>query len=856
MTDIQGTSVTINAGGSLNLSSVVNMDETSFIANDVSFSTPAAVVNYRGKSTQPSKLQANGADSMLNMSAVTTFEAGTNWDTDIQATAGGQVDLSGVTSITVGSIDVVASGANSLINLSNLSTYAQTNAFQSRFHVDNGGTIQVGNLQVLDQTGIDINNGTMNTAQLTTITRGSIVVANALGDFSGLTMMQDTAVTLNAGGSMAWPSLTNFDESSLTVNNGTTLTTPNSATSYVGKSSQPSLLRASGTNSTLDLSSVTSLEGGTNWDTNIQAVGGGLVDLSGLTSVTVGSIDVESSGPNSLVNLANLDIYLPTNDFESRLRVANQGEIQLGNVVTMDMTSVDINNGTLNTSQLTTFTNGAITVANSAADFSNLTVLQGTTVTLNAGSSIDLSAAGNIDESSFIVSAGRNLSTPAATAFQGRSSRPSSLVADGSNSLLDMSQLITIRGGDNWDTDIQALRGGRVDLSGVATIPDGSADVWADGNDSVVDLSGLAAYTATNIFQARIRATNGGRVMLSNDVVVSGANLSLDKTSAIDLHNLRLGAGGSISLVLFGNGDNAALPGSGSLDMANGGRLILSTSGFTPQLGDSFTVLPNWTSYDVQEATFDLPNLPTASLAWDVTELGVNGSVQVALAANLGDFDSDDDFDCHDVDPLVADIAAKTTHHSLIWMVTDRWTKRIWLCGCYMPESIVYHRAEATCLATPIWTALSTPLTSTSGTPASLPASRPGAAATSMPTAWWIPPTSIFGTPASSRARFRSPPCRNRQAGCCAAWDWSCSSHLKRLLPGIGPAYVRGALIDVGWADFREFSPHLQCVVHVSFGLFGSRNILITQGFHYFAFEFGASDQSNPLSRLNIRVRS
>ncbi len=95
------------------------------------------------------------------------------------------------------------------------------------------------------------------------------------------------------------------NQSDFVVKGGAQLTLPSSVTSYAGAAARPNLLQAEGTGSLLNLSSLTSFAAGTNYDTNVQATGGGVVNLSGVTTITTGSADFYADGAGSVLNLAN-----------------------------------------------------------------------------------------------------------------------------------------------------------------------------------------------------------------------------------------------------------------------------------------------------------------------------------------------------------------------------------------------------------------------------------------------------------------------------------------------------------------------------------------------------------------------
>ncbi len=72
-------------------------------------------------------------------------------------------------------------------------------------------------------------------------------------------------------------------------------------------------------------------------------------------------------------------------------------------------------------------------------------------------------------------------------------------LASGAGSVLDLSALTNLTGGNCGALGIQALAGGRVVLSNVAAMADGNVTVFAGGSNSVVDLSGLPAYQGSSL---------------------------------------------------------------------------------------------------------------------------------------------------------------------------------------------------------------------------------------------------------------------------------------------------------------------------------------------------------------------
>ncbi|MEM8679706.1 MAG: hypothetical protein AAGF97_10180, partial [Planctomycetota bacterium] len=119
-------------------------------------------------------------------------------------------------------------------------------------------------------------------------------------------------------------------------------------------------------------------------------------------------------------------------------------------------------------------------------------------------------------------------------------------------------------------------------------------------------------------------------------------------------------ASGELRIELQGTGltdyDRFDLIGQAQLD----GELDVSLlGGFTPVLGDSFTILSALVGVSGQFATLDLPALG-AGLAWDVVYDPTLVNLQVIQMISDPDFNQDGMLDCLDADALVAEIVAGT----------------------------------------------------------------------------------------------------------------------------------------------------------------------------------------------------
>ncbi|MEM9219728.1 MAG: hypothetical protein AAGD25_36045, partial [Cyanobacteria bacterium P01_F01_bin.150] len=283
----------------------------------------------------------------------------------------------------------------------------------------------------------------------------------------------------------------------------------------------------------------------------IEALDGGTIDLSNVTEISgldggtlnLRGIQVLADGINSQVDLSSLTSF--TNDApepDSKITVRNNGMVIADRLTALDGTGLvlDQANG-LPTSQITTYTRGAVTVDNIAADFSGMTNISGSSFTLVNGGTTNLDNAVNIDEASFFVNDGVTLSLPSATSYVTSDSRfdDSIFRAEGAGSTLDLSNLTSITGTIQPITYhlIEALDGGTIDLSNVTeiTAPDGGSSnlrgvqVLADGANSQVDLSALTSFTNDAPEpDSKLSVLSNGSILVSQLATLLGVDLVSD----------------------------------------------------------------------------------------------------------------------------------------------------------------------------------------------------------------------------------------------------------------------------------------------------------------------------------------
>ena len=229
--------------------------------------------------TDNTTLEATGVNSTLNLSALTTLGDMSNY-WHAEALAGGTVNLSGLTTIDEpnAGVQFTSNGSGSQLNLPALTSFTGDGG-SSTFVITGSAAVSASRLT------------TFSGVQLSLDGSGSI----ATSQWSSLT--SDSSITVT-GGSYSLAALTDVDGSSLYAQNGGTLSLPN-LSSYT--ETDNTTLEATGVNSTLNLSALTTLGDMSNY-WHAEALAGGTVNLSGLTTIDEPNAGVQftSNGSGSL----------------------------------------------------------------------------------------------------------------------------------------------------------------------------------------------------------------------------------------------------------------------------------------------------------------------------------------------------------------------------------------------------------------------------------------------------------------------------------------------------------------------------------------------------------------------------
>ena len=323
-----------------------------------------------------SRLTANGAGSRIELTSLTETArsvadrggAGvidvpvveTLTESSFYTSAGGQLDLSSATSYAGGwQYDTIqASGAGSLIDLSGLTTFSgATNTYWSKINALDGGTLDFSSLLTVGVTGSSDNQTRMiasNTGSqitlpaLTEIVRCHLTAQNG-GAVSVPLLQTITTSTLTATGQdLTLSSLETMLNSNLYATSGGRLLLP-AATSYAIDLGVVTI-EADGEGSEIDLSTLTTLEGGVvamsygpHYAITVNAIGGGKVDFSQVASVLkqvfLRSQGADSGGTPSEIDLSSLT-EIDGGGGYAELSATGAGIIRVPNLVTVADTSL------------------------------------------------------------------------------------------------------------------------------------------------------------------------------------------------------------------------------------------------------------------------------------------------------------------------------------------------------------------------------------------------------------------------------------------------------------------------------------------------------------------------------------
>ncbi len=567
-TSANGASFTVGSGETLTLPALTSIDDANFAVSGGAMVSLPGVTSYANEVDSTTTLSASGMGSVLSLPNLASMTATTSSDyyagafslTQVQALAGGDVEMPALTQISGGPFQLTSDGAGSVLNISALTSFTGVHTGQghdSTLQATNSGDVQDNDLTTLSDVDLTLDGtGTFSYSQITSFTGATLNLPagtftfGQLTDADGSTFPSVNGLTLNlpaatsangasftvgSGETLTLPALTSIDDANFAVSGGAMVSLPG-VTSYANEVDSTTTLSASGMGSVLSLPNLASMTATTSSDyyagafslTQVQALAGGDVEMPALTQISGGPIQLSSDGTGSVLNISALTSFTGVHTgqgHDSTLQATNSGDVQDNDLTTLSDVDLTLDGtGTFSYSQITSFTGGSITIPGGTFDFSSLTDADGSGFTVNGGS----------------------LSLPQLTRAVG-----ASFVANGAIALTSGS----------FD-----LQGSTVNISSTASLQVGTLNLGAGSN-----LAGAGTLTGNLV--------NGGSVTPAGQITVTGTYTQTG-TGAL---NIALGGLQAVTQYSQLNVDGTA---------SLGGLLNVSlANGFAPALGNTFQII-------------------------------------------------------------------------------------------------------------------------------------------------------------------------------------------------------------------------------------------------------------------------
>ena len=571
------------SSGTLNLPVLTNANGSSLLVSGGASLTLPVLASYTGAIANTDTLQATGIGSLLSLPTLATITEDTtngySW-TQIEALAGGSVNLPALPQISGGPVLLESNGTGSRLNVSALTGFRGQYGDGHGSDASRASGGEDHSRRQPDQSEYAINLAIDPTATLSTARYGTSFTQGTLSLSSG---------------TLSMPALTDADGSSFLVSGGASLTLP-VLTSYTGILGNTDTLQATGTGSLLSLPTLATITedttNGYSW-TQIKALAGGSVSLPALPQISGGPVLLESDGTGS-----QLDVPALTS-FQGRAADGHGSTLQISN------------GGTIVDASLTTLTQATLSLSRGSLSLPDLT---------------------NANGSSLLVSDGASLTLPVLASYTGIIGNTDSLQATGAGSVLALPVLTTltedITNGYSW-TQIEALAGAHVQLPALPAINSGRVLLESDGTGSVLNVSDLTSFQRHSGpgSASTLQASNYGTVLDGSLTSLNGTNLTLDGTSTIATAQITSYTGGTLSL----SGGALSLP---ALTDADGSSLLVSggSSLTLPALASYMGIIGNTDSLEATRAgsVLALPVLTT--LTEDIT----NGNSWTKIEALAG----------------------------------------------------------------------------------------------------------------------------------------------------------------------------------------------------------------------------
>ncbi len=595
---LTNSTLSLTTGYTLNLGPLSNINGTRLLVSGgkvLGGLTATAYTNNYIYNTNADLLTATGAGSQLNLPTMTSIQYASSgqYNLRIAARDGGSVNLAGLTTASVypGEDDYLhfeVLGAGSSMNLTGLTTITMPGNGNDRvnFNADSGYTFNLPSLTSASKVLWNLSGGAgFSAPNLSALTETLLEPTPTWGVTTGL--------------------LNNIDRSAIRVSGGlnynrVTATAWNYQTGQNYFGSDFDLFTATGVGSILNLSSIRTINYTTNYGRTamtIAARNGGVVNLSGLTTISINNGDDDllrfntDSGTIVLTALANITLGNGNSNERVQFNVGTSQTQSLPSLLTAGRTEFNLGTGaTLSAPLLNTLSLSSINIGEGASMTAPLlATFNSSSITLAAGRTLNLPALTSVDRFSYSLGAGASLNLPAlATATSTTFNiAPGQIPTTGTLTNIDNSRFL-VSGGAIFGSQLADPTYNIIYYYNNANI-----DILsATGAGSVLNASGIQniTYGISGQNQYTIAARDGGSVNLSGlrsiniqpgeddtlnfELTGAGSTMNLNQLQTIALNGNRndrvlftVGTGNTMNLPALATGQRVAF------NVATGGTL-------------------------------------------------------------------------------------------------------------------------------------------------------------------------------------------------------------------------------------------------------------------------------------------
>ncbi len=278
-----GTNTTFTVAGG------VEADGLGLEAIGANLSLPGLTAYSRGAGCAQVVWQASGPTGLLDVPGLTVVTGATCAILILQAMDGGRIEMPSLIELGEGRTSILADGTTSVIEMPNLQRCTAT-ALPVSFEARNAGVLTMPSFSGGER--VDV-----------TLKTGGVLPVATLTELGGFTV---------TGMAVDFPVLTNLTRGDVTVDGGAVVSAPNLRV-HDGKGGCPAhtwMVRGAG--SVLDLSQLAALTGpGCGW-LNLQAMAGGTMLLTNLTTLPDGTLNFVADGAGSAIDLGALETCAAT----------------------------------------------------------------------------------------------------------------------------------------------------------------------------------------------------------------------------------------------------------------------------------------------------------------------------------------------------------------------------------------------------------------------------------------------------------------------------------------------------------------------------------------------------------------